>query len=78
MSNSVYWYKVLMLWLKRAISSHANVISLFFVQLGQFHTDAVQVQTGYFFIEVFGQNIHVEGPQKLQILRPITSQSWEA
>ena len=49
----------IMLWLERAISAHADIAGLLFVQLGQLHADAIQVQTRHFFVEVLGQDIHV-------------------
>ena len=49
----------IVLWLEWAISAHADIIGLLFIQRGQLHADAIQVQTRHFFVEVLGQDIHV-------------------
>lgn len=59
----------IMFWFERAFGGDADVIGLIFVQLGQFQTDAVQMQARHLFIQMLGQDIHARrivvtlGPQ---------------
>ena len=49
-----------MLRLVRTFDWHVEVISLRLRELGQLHADAVEVQTGDFFVQLLGQTIHAD------------------
>lgn len=43
--------------LVRAVHRHAEVFGLCLAELGQLHTDLLEVETGDFFVELLGQTI---------------------
>ena len=57
--NRLHPLVAVVLCLVRPFDIDPQVVGLFLCQLGQLCTDLVEMQTGYLFIEVFGQGVNV-------------------
>ena len=44
----------------RAVNGHADVVSLGLRQAGEMYADALQMQAGHLFIQVFGQAVNAD------------------
>jgi len=49
-----------MLRLKRPFHRHTKIVSLLISQLGELHSEFFEVESGHFFVQMLGQEVHAQ------------------